>query len=136
MPLHNRQTLEDEAISPSEIEWTGLIDAENYLIGIKGMKAGSNEACYYKIEHGMVICEQPAYQTERPIRLLAKNGKDMMVDPKPSEIKPTTVCWPIEGHSNQLSWDPTCITGELKDKLVPRWFKFSGTTRKSGGKLY
>ena len=62
------------------------------------MKAGSNEACYYKIEHGMVMCEQPTYQTERPIRLLAKNGKDMMVDPKP-----TTVCWPIEGHSNQLS---------------------------------
>ena len=64
----SRQTLEDEAISPSEIEWTGLIDAENYLIGIKGMKAGSNEACYYKIEHGMVMCEQPTYQTERPIR--------------------------------------------------------------------
>ena len=39
MPLHNRQTLEDEAISPSEIEWTGLIDGENYLIGITGMKA-------------------------------------------------------------------------------------------------
>ena len=36
---------------------------------------------------------------------LQKNGKDMMVDPKPSEIKLTTVCWPIEGHSNQLSWD-------------------------------
>ena len=56
MPLHNRQTLEDEAISPSEIEWTVLMDVANYLIGIKGMKAGSNEACYYKIEHGMVIC--------------------------------------------------------------------------------
>ena len=54
----------------------------------------------------MVICEQPAYQTERPISLLAKNGKDMMVDPKPSEIKPTIVCWPIEGHSNKLLWDP------------------------------
>ena len=92
------QTLEDEAISPFEIEWTGLIDVENYLIGIKGMKAGSNEACYYKIEHGMVMCEQPAYQTERPISFLSKNGKDMMVDPKPSEIKPTIVCWPIEGH--------------------------------------
>ena len=71
------------------------------------MKVGSNEACYYKIEHGMVKCEQPAYQTEGLIRLLAKNGKDMMIDPKPSEIKPTTVCWPIEGHSNKLSWDPT-----------------------------
>ena len=45
------QILEDVAISPSKIEWTGLIDAENHLIGIKGMKAGSNEACYYKIEH-------------------------------------------------------------------------------------
>ena len=43
MPLH-----EDEAISPSEIEWTGFIDTENYLLGIKGMKAGSN---------GMVMCE-------------------------------------------------------------------------------
>ena len=102
----SKQTFEDETISPSEIEWTGLIDAEKYLIGIKGMKAGSNEAFYYKIEHGMVICEQSTYQTERPIRLLAKNGKDMMVDPKPSEIKPTTVCWPIEGNSNKLSWDP------------------------------
>ena len=51
----NRQTLEGEAISPSEIEWTGLIDAENYLIGIKGMKVGSNESCYYKIENGMAI---------------------------------------------------------------------------------
>ena len=61
------QTLEDEDIITSEIEWIGLIDAGNYLIGIKGMKAGSNEACYYKIEHGMVICEQQAYQTERPI---------------------------------------------------------------------
>ena len=66
------------------------------------MKAGSNEACNYKIEHGMVMCEQLAYQTERSIRLLAKIGKDMMVYPKPSEIKPTTICWPIEGHSNQL----------------------------------
>ena len=100
------QILEEAAISPSEMEWTGLIDAENYIIGIKGTKAGSNEACYYKIEHRRVICEQPAYQTERPIRLLAKNGKAMIVDPEPSELKPTTVCWPIEGHSNQLSWDP------------------------------
>ena len=48
----------------------------------------------------MVISEQPASQTERPIRLFAKNGKDMIVDPKPSELKPTTVCWPIEGHLN------------------------------------
>ena len=30
----------------------------------------------------------------------------MIVDPEPSELKPTTVCWPIEGHTNQLSWDP------------------------------
>ena len=86
------QTLEDEAISPFEIEWTGLIDVENYLIGIKGMKARSNEACYYKIEHRIVRCEQLAYQTEKPIRLLAKNGKDMIVDPEPSELKPTSVC--------------------------------------------
>ena len=71
------------------------------------MKAESNEACYYKIDHGMAICEQPAYQTERAIRLIAKNGKDMMVDPQSGEITPMTVCWPIEGHSDWLSWDPT-----------------------------
>ena len=85
------------------MEWTEFIDAENYIIGIKGTKAGSNEACYYKIEHRRVICEQPTYQTERPIRLLAKNGKAMIVDPEPSELKPTTVCWPTKGHSNKLS---------------------------------
>ena len=38
----NRKTLEEEAISPSEIEWKTLIDAGNYLIGIKGTKARSN----------------------------------------------------------------------------------------------
>ena len=48
----NKQTLEDEDIITSKIEWTGLVDARNYLIRIKGMKARSNEACYYKIEHG------------------------------------------------------------------------------------
>ena len=101
------QTLEDEDIITSEIEWIGLIDAGNYLIGIKGMKAGSNKACCYEIEHGMAICEQPTYQIGRPIRLIAKNGKYMMVDPKPSAITPRTVCWPIEGHSDKLSWDPS-----------------------------
>ena len=115
----SKQTLEDEGISPSEFEWTTLIDAENYLIAIKGMKGGSNDACYYKIEHGMVICDQPAYQTERLIRLLAKNGEDMMVDPKPSKIKPTTMCWSIEGHPNQLSWDPTVRT-KTKDRMTEK----------------
>ena len=36
------QILEEAAISPSEMEWTGLIDVENYIIGIKGTKVGSN----------------------------------------------------------------------------------------------
>ena len=31
----NMQTLEDEAISPSEIEWTGLVDAENCFMQLK-----------------------------------------------------------------------------------------------------
>ena len=66
---YNRQTLEDEIISPSEIEWAGLIDAENYLIRIKGMTAGSNEACYYKLEHGMV-----KYVRNRPIKLKGQLG--------------------------------------------------------------
>ena len=30
----------------------------------------------------------------------------MMIDPKSSEITMTIVCWPIEGHSDKLSWDP------------------------------
>ena len=66
------------------------------------METKSNEACCYKIEHGMAMCDQPTYQTKRTIKLVAKNGKDIMIDPKASEITPTTVCWPIEGHSNQL----------------------------------
>ena len=74
----------------------------NCLIGIKGMKVKSNEACYYKIEHKMGRGEQPAYQSERLIRLIAKNGKDMIIDPKPREITPTTVCWPVEGHLDKL----------------------------------
>ena len=51
--------------------------------------------------------EQPLYERERLIRLIAKNGKDMIIDPTPREITSTTMCWPIEGHSDQLSWDPT-----------------------------
>ena len=121
--------MEDEAISPFKIEWTGLIDVENYLIGIKGMKAGSNKACCYEIEHGMAICEQPTYQTERPIRLIAKNGKDMMVDPKPSEIKPMTVCWPIERHSNKLSWDPSMYfwrtQGRIDGGKMVQFFRYN-----------
>ena len=66
------------------------------------MKVESNEVCYYKLEHGMVRDEQPAFQRERPIRLIAKNGKNMIIDPKPREITPTTVCWPIEGHLDKL----------------------------------
>ena len=71
------------------------------------MKVESNEVCYYKLEHGMVRDEQSAFQRERPIRLIAKNGKNMIIDPKQREITPATVCWPIEGHLDQLSWDPT-----------------------------
>ena len=67
-----RKALEDEDIITPEIEWTKLIDGENYITGMKGMKAGSNKACYYKIEHGMAICEQLAYQTKRPIRFITK----------------------------------------------------------------
>ena len=40
----------------------------------------------------MVRCDQLAYQTKKPNRFLAKNGKDMIVDPEPSELKPTSVC--------------------------------------------
>ena len=58
---HSGQILEGATISSFEMEWTGLIDSENYLIEIKGMKAGSNDAFYYKIEHRMVICEQPPF---------------------------------------------------------------------------
>ena len=90
--------MEDEAIVTLETEWIGLIDAGNDLIGIIGMKVGSIEVCYYKIENGMAICEQPTYQTKRSIRLIAKNGKYMIVDPKPSEITLMIVGWPIEGH--------------------------------------
>ena len=68
----SRQTLEDEDIITLEIEWTGLIDVGNYLSGIKGMKVGSNETCCNKIDHGMAICEKPAYQTKRLIKLIAK----------------------------------------------------------------
>ena len=55
----------------------------------------------------MVRDEQPVFQRERPIRLIAKNGKNMIIDPKPRDITPTTVCCPIEGHLHQLSWEPT-----------------------------
>ena len=51
--------------------------------------------------------EQPAYQSERPIRLIAKIGKDMIIEPEPREINPTIVCWPIEEHLDQLTWNPT-----------------------------
>ena len=67
-----RNTLEEEEVTTSEIAWTWLIDAENCLIGIKGMKVESNEVCYYKLEHGMVRDEQLAFQSERLIRLIAK----------------------------------------------------------------
>ena len=125
----NRQILEDATVSPSEMEWTRLIDAENYLIGIKGMKVGSNEACHYKIQYGMAICEQPTYQTEKPIRLLVKNEKDMIVDPEPSELKPTTMCCLIEGHSNKLSWDPAmCFwrtQGQSDDTKLVQFFRYN-----------
>ena len=52
-----RKALEDEDIITPEIEWTKLIDVENYLIGIKGMKAGCNEPRCYNTEHGMAMCE-------------------------------------------------------------------------------
>ena len=55
----------------------------------------------------MVRDEQPAYQREMPIRLIAENGKDKIINPKPREITPATTCWPIEGHLDKLSWDPT-----------------------------
>ena len=132
-----RHTLEEEEITTSKIVWTRLIDVENCLIGIKGMKAESNEACFYKLEHIMVRGKQPTYQRERSIRLIAENGKDMIIDPKPREITPATMCWPIEGHLDQLSWTHRCIYGELKDvRMGQSWFKFSGTTRKLGGKLF
>ena len=99
--------MEEEEITTSKIVWTRLIDVENCLIGIKGMKAESNEACFYKLEHIMVRGKQPTYQRERSIRLIAENGKDMIIDPKPREITPATMCWPIEGHLDQLSWNPT-----------------------------
>ena len=98
-----RNTLEEEEVTTSKTEWTGLIDAENCLIGIKGMKVDSNEVFYYKLEHGMIRDEQPTFQGERPIRLIAKHGKNMIIDPKPRDITPATVCWPIEGHLDQLS---------------------------------
>ena len=34
-------------------------------------------------------------------------GSSQVYDPKPREITLMIVCWPIEGHSHQLSWDPT-----------------------------
>ena len=40
-----RNTLEEEEVTTSEIAWTGLIDVENCLIGIKGMEVESNEVC-------------------------------------------------------------------------------------------
>ena len=70
------------------------------------MKVVSNEVFYYKLEHGMIRDEQPAFQGERPIRLITKHGKNMIINPKPRDITPATVCWPIEGHLDQLSWDP------------------------------
>ena len=100
-----------------------------WISEIKGRKARSNEACCYKIEHVTAIYEYPAYQTERPIRLIAKNGKDMMVDPKPSEITTTTMCWPIEGHSNKLSWDPTMYfwrtQGRTKGAKLVQIFRYN-----------
>ena len=107
-----------------------LIDAENCFIGIKGMKAESNEAFYYKIKHGMPRGEQPTYQSERPIRMIAKNVKDMITDPRPREITPTIVCWPMKGHSdNSYHGTQQCIYGELNDELRGQsWFKFLGTT--------
>ena len=64
------------------------------------MKAESNEACYYKIEHEMARGEQVVYQIEMLIRFIAKNGKEMIIDPKPRENTPMTVYWPTEGHSD------------------------------------
>ena len=63
-----KHTFEEGDIITSEIVWTRLIDAENCLIGNKGMKAKSNEACYYKIEHGMARGEKPTYQSERQLQ--------------------------------------------------------------------
>ena len=81
--------------------------------------------------------EQSTYQSESLIKLIAKNGKDMIIDPKTKENTPTTMCWPIEEHSDQLSWDSTMYSRELKDELRGQsWFNFSSTTRKLGGKLF
>ena len=67
----------------------------------------------------MVRVEQPTFQRERPIRLIAKNGKNMIIDPKPKEITPATVCWPMERYLDQLSWAPTMLLSMgQKDKLV------------------
>ena len=66
----------------------------------------------------MIRDEQPTFQGERPIRLIAKHGKNMIIDPKPREITSATMCWPIEGHLDQLSWE-SLSRSEVEGSRIP-----------------
>ena len=41
----------------------------------------------------------------------------MIIDPKTREIALMTLCWPIEGHSNQISWDPTMYFWKTQGRI-------------------
>ena len=53
----------------------------------------------------------------------------MIIDPKPREITPATVCWPIEGHLDQLSWDPARYfwrtQGKTNGEKLVQFFRYN-----------
>ena len=53
----------------------------------------------------------------------------MIIDPKPREITLTVLCWPIEGHLDQLSWDPTMYfwrsQGQIDGAMLVQFFKYN-----------